>query len=70
MTIPDYRIRLVSMKKKRAKPGPKPKKPAERLSEIVTLRMTPADHKHLMRDAKAAGLSVSLYLQRCWKERG
>jgi len=42
--------------------------PEDRLSEIVTLRMNPAEHEQLMRDAKAAGLSVSAYLQECWQK--
>ncbi len=48
--------------------GRPPKEPKDRLSEIVTLRMTPAEHEQLMRDAKAAGLSVSAYLQECWQK--
>jgi len=42
--------------------------PQDRLSEIVTLRMNRADHERLMQDAKAADLSVSAYLQDCWRE--
>ena len=57
------------MAKKKTKMGRPPKKPADRLSEIVTLRMKPADHKQLMRDAEAAGLSISDYLQQCWRNR-
>ncbi len=48
--------------------GRPPKKAGERLSEIVTLRMTPAEHKRLMKDARESGLSVSAYLQACWRE--
>jgi len=44
------------------------KKARDRLSEIVTLRMTPAEHKELMKDARAAELSVSAYLQECWRK--
>ncbi len=40
----------------------------ERLSEIVTLRMNRADHERLMKDAEAAGVSVSAYLQECWRK--
>ncbi len=57
------------MAKRKKKPGRPSKKPKDRLSEIVTLRMNQADHKQLLRDAKAAGLSVSLYLQDCWRKR-
>jgi len=48
--------------------GRPPKKAGERLSEIVTLRMTPAEHKKLMEDARESGLSVSAYLQACWRK--
>ena len=48
--------------------GRPPKKTKDKLSEIVTLRMTPADHKQLMSDARASGLSVSAYLQKCWQK--
>ncbi|MHC4538754.1 MAG: hypothetical protein ACYS74_03100 [Planctomycetota bacterium] len=30
--------------------------------------MTPADHKQLLKDARASGLSVSAYLETCWKK--
>ena len=56
---------MTKMKKKMGRP---PKKAKDKLSEIVTLRMTPADHKQLMSDANASGLSVSAYLQKCWKK--
>jgi|GEM_PF-7052281 len=55
------------MAKKKSRMGRPPIDPAVRLSEIVTLRMNQADHERLMRDAQAAGLSVSMYLQECWK---
>lgn len=56
------------MKRKKTKMGRPPKKAEDRLSEIVTLRMTPADHRQLMKDARESGLSVSAYLQECWKK--
>ncbi len=56
------------MPERKSKMGRPPKEPKDRLSEIVTLRMTPAEHEQLMRDAKAAGLSVSAYLQECWQK--
>ena len=40
----------------------------ESFLEIVTLRMTPAEHKRLMNDAKASRLSVSAYLKACWQK--
>lgn len=48
--------------------GRPPKKAKDKLSEIVTLRMTPAEHKQLMSDAHESELSVSAYLQKCWKK--
>jgi len=55
------------MAKKKSRMGRPPIDPAAKLSEIVTLRMNRADHERLMQDARAAGLSVSMYLQNCWK---
>jgi len=55
-------------RKTKKKPGRPPMNPEDRLSEIVTLRMNWADHEQLMRDARAAGLSVSAYLQECWRQ--
>jgi predicted HicB family RNase H-like nuclease len=56
------------MAKKKRTAGRPPMKPKDRLSEIVTLRMNRADHERLMRDAKAAELSVSAFLQDCWRK--
>ena len=56
------------MKRKKAKMGRPPKKAKDKLSEIVTLRMTPAEHKQLMNDARDSKLSVSAYLQTCWQK--
>jgi predicted HicB family RNase H-like nuclease len=56
------------MAKSKKRMGRPPKKAGERLSEIVTLRMTPAEHKKLMEDARESGLSVSAYLQACWRK--
>jgi len=56
---------MATRKKKMGRP---PKKVSDRLSAIVTLRMTPAAHKRLMEDARESGLSVSAYLQVCWQK--
>ena len=56
------------MRKRKAKMGRPPKKAKDKLSEIVTLRVTPSDHKQLISDADASGLSVSAYLQACWQK--
>ena len=57
------------MKGKKAKMGRPPKDVKDKLSEVVTLRMNPADHKRLKRDARASGLSLSAYLQMCWQKQ-
>ncbi len=44
------------------------KKTKDMRSKPVTLRMIPADHRQLMIDARASGLSVSAYLEACWKK--
>lgn len=54
---------MANEKKKMGRP---PKKASEKRSRPVTLRMTPAEHKELIRDAGASGLSISGYLQKCW----
>jgi len=70
LPLDNFRLQkyTVIMAKAKKKLGRHPKKPADRLSEIVTLRMTPADHERILQDAKAAGLSLSNYLQRCWRQ--
>jgi predicted HicB family RNase H-like nuclease len=56
------------MAKRKNKMGRPPKKAKDKLSEIVTLRMTPADHKQLKKDASVSRLSLSAYLQECWQK--
>ncbi len=56
------------MAKQKKKMGRPKKKAKDVRSKPVTLRMTPADHKQLMKDARASGLSVSAYLETCWKK--
>lgn len=48
--------------------GRPPMQAEKRLSEIVTLRMVPAEHKLLVSDARRAGLSISAYLLSCWRK--
>ena len=50
------------------KMGRPPKKAKDRRSKPVALRMTPAEHKQLIADARAEGVSISAYLMRCWQE--
>lgn len=56
------------MAKQKKKMGRPKKKTKDVRSKPVTLRMTPADHEQLMKDAHASGLSVSSYLQECWQK--
>lgn len=56
------------MAKRKKKMGRPPKKAGDVRSKPVTLRMTPTDHKQLMKDAHESGLSVSVYLETCWKK--
>jgi uncharacterized protein (DUF1778 family) len=48
--------------------GRPPKKPKDKHSKPVTLRMVPAEHKLLVSDARLAGLSISAYLLSCWRK--
>lgn len=44
----------------------RPKKdPAKRLSEVVTLRLTPAEADVINRAAVRKGISVSVFVRRC-----
>jgi predicted HicB family RNase H-like nuclease len=56
------------MHKRKKKMGRPPKNPEDKLSEIVTLRMTPAGHKQLIVDVRKSGLSVSAFLIACWQK--
>jgi len=59
---------IATMAKRKKKMGRPLKKAIDRRSKPVTLRVTPTDHRQLMKDARAAGLSVSAYLLRCWQK--
>ena len=63
-----YEMYFVFMAKRKKKMGRPRKKAKDIRSEPVTLRMIPADHKQLLKDARASGLSVSAYLETCWKK--
>ena len=58
---------VMYMSKKMGRP---PKKAKDRLSRYVSLRVTPAQHKKLIADARTAGLSISAYLIKCWQNKG
>jgi predicted HicB family RNase H-like nuclease len=56
------------MVKKANRMGRPPKKAKDRRTKPVALRVTPGDHKQLVRDAANAGLSISAYLLECWRK--
>ncbi|MHC4434343.1 MAG: plasmid mobilization protein [Planctomycetota bacterium] len=56
---------MAKKKKRRGRPFLKPK---DRRSEVVPVRITPGEHRQLLKDAEEAGMSVSLYLVECWKK--
>jgi predicted HicB family RNase H-like nuclease len=56
------------MAKRKKTMGRPPKKAKDRRSKPVALRVTPADHRQLVKDARAAGLSISGYLLECWRK--
>jgi predicted HicB family RNase H-like nuclease len=53
------------MSKKMGRP---PKKAKDKHSRPVSMRLTPSQHKKLIVDARAAGLSISAYLIDCWQK--
>jgi len=65
------------MKEKRAKRltkdgrpfGRPPKKPADKMSEPVTVHLTPADSRRLAAEARRAGTSRAAVLLRAWQEQ-
>jgi hypothetical protein len=48
--------------------GRPPKKAKDRRSKPVALRVTPAEHKQLLDESRAAGFSISAYLLDCWRK--
>ena len=55
--------------KKKSKMGRPPKRPEDRQSEVVLVRLTKADRRLLEAEAGAEGLPLGTYLRKCWKER-
>ena len=58
------------MGKKKSKMGRPAKRPEDRLSVMVNVRLTPAEFKRLQAEAKQTGLSLSEALKRPWREEG
>ena len=43
-------------------------KPKDRRSKPVTIRLTPDEHKQLLKDTQDSNLSISDYLKECWQK--
>lgn len=44
------------------------KKAKDKRSKPVTIRLTPDEHKQLLKDAHDSNLSFSAYLKKCWQK--
>ena len=55
------------MSKKKPKPGRPFKKPSERLSEQMMVRMTSAERRKLETEAKRQGISLSALILQPWR---
>lgn len=64
----EYQKYIVFMVKKKNKMGRPPLKAKDKRTALTTLRLKPSEHEKLLEDAKAAGLSLSSYLLKCWKK--
>ena len=53
-------------KKRRKKMGRPPLPPGKARSKVIHLRVTPAEHKAVLADAKRRGLSVRELLMHSW----
>ena len=56
------------MKKKRTRMGRKPLEPKDKCSRMVSIRLRPPEYKALADDAKAADLTVTGMLLKCWRD--
>jgi uncharacterized protein (DUF1778 family) len=56
------------MREKPKKMGRPPKPKAEKQSERIGVRVTPAEYRTISKDAKAAGMSRGAFLVKCWKK--
>ena len=66
----EYNKYCACMKGKKKKMGRPTKKPKDRRTAIITLRLTGADRGLLAKEAEAKGMSISSYLIECWKKAG
>jgi uncharacterized protein (DUF1778 family) len=56
--------------KKKSKMGRPPKKPEDRRSHLVTIRLTPPEWRDLGKAAAARGLAISDFIMEPWRNRG
>ena len=68
--ITEYNKYCDCMKGKKKKMGRPTKKPKDRRTAIITLRLTGADRDLLAKEAEAKGKSISSYLLDCWEKAG
>jgi hypothetical protein len=64
----EYNKYCVGMKGIKKKMGRPTKKPKDRRTAIITLRLRGTDRAMLLKEAQAKGLSISSYLLDCWKK--
>jgi len=57
------------MKKKRKKPGPKPKPLEQKLTEKVDVPMLAKERELLEQEAKRLGITTAQLIMRPWRER-
>lgn len=53
----------------KSKMGRPPKKPKDKQSSCVMVRLTPAERRQLEADARAAGLPPATYLAELWRAK-
>ena len=70
LDLSEYNKYYACMKGKRKKMGRPTKKPKDRRTAIITLRLTGTDRALLLKEAKAKGWSISRYLLDCWEKAG
>lgn len=71
MTIKLLESRIMAKMKKPVKPkmGRPPKKPGDKQTACIMVRLTPAEGRRLRAEARAAGLPPATYLAELWRNR-
>ena len=57
------------MKKKRLKPGPKPKPAGQKYSEKIDVPMLAKEREYFEREAKRLGITTAQLIMRPWREQ-